>query len=97
MKNHSIILQLFIIIFLFTNVLTKEAEWNDTLVNPWKDIKTLQILENEDPDILNKGLDCYRHCQDQGPCEWCGKKGMCCTRYAGWKDIRNGCDGTFGG
>merc|ERR1711997_605522 len=40
----------------------------------------------------------WKHCKKtQGPCSWCGTKGMCCTTWAGWTDTSNGCDGTFGG
>jgi len=33
----------------------------------------------------------------QGPCSWCGKEGLCCTKKSSWHDTSNGCDGTFGG
>ena len=41
----------------------------------------------------------------QGPCKWCGKRGMCCSekgkfRWRGFEKkciYENGCDGTFGG
>ena len=48
--------------------------------------------------LTNTGVDCLGRCgMKQGPCEWCGPKGMCCTRKVGWTDTSNGCDGTFGG
>lgn len=48
--------------------------------------------------LANTGVDCWGRCgSKQGPCDWCGKNGMCCTRRAGWTDTSNGCDGTFGG
>jgi len=47
-------------------------------------------------DLTNTGKDCWYKCgSKQGPCEWCGTKGMCCKN--GFKDKSNGCDGTFGG
>merc|ERR1711997_1153351 len=49
-------------------------------------------------DLENTDKDCWQHCKKtQGPCSWCGTKGMCCTTKSGWTDTRNGCDGTFGG
>merc|ERR1711936_325906 len=49
-------------------------------------------------DIENEGKGCWDECNAvQGPCEWCGKLGMCCTMKPGWTDTSNGCDGTFGG
>ena len=49
-------------------------------------------------DIQNEGEDCWGGCNAvQGPCDWCGSHGMCCTMKPGWTDISNGCDGTFGG
>lgn len=54
------------------------------------------ILYNS--DIENEGKGCWDDCNAvQGPCEWCGKLGMCCTMKPGWTDTSNGCDGTFGG
>jgi len=42
----------------------------------------------------NDGYDCYPECgSKQGPCAWCGSKGMCCK--IGW--IGNGCNGNIGG
>ena len=47
-------------------------------------------------ELQNTGEDCWHHCDSkQGPCSWCGTRGMCCKN--GWHDISNGCDGTFGG
>ena len=55
----------------------------------------LNFLE---PKLKNAGLDCWNHCSDQqGPCSWCGSKGVCCTQKSDWSDTSNGCDGTFGG
>merc|ERR1712228_281993 len=49
-------------------------------------------------DLENTDKDCWKHCKKtQGPCSWCGTKGMCCTTKSGWTDTSNGCDGTFGG
>jgi len=49
------------------------------------------VLENN-----NRG--CWTECNGkQGPCLFCGAKGMCCTRKAGWTDFSNGCENTFGG
>ena len=49
-------------------------------------------------ELLNEGKDCWHHCDSkQGPCSWCGLRGMCCTSKLGWTDRSNGCDGTFGG
>merc|ERR1712141_237250 len=49
-------------------------------------------------DLMNTDKDCWNHCnKTQGPCSWCGTKGMCCTTKSGWTDTSNGCDGTFGG
>ena len=49
-------------------------------------------------ELENEGKDCWRNCNaKQGPCEWCGTHGMCCTMKPGWTDTSNGCDGTFGG
>ena len=43
-------------------------------------------------------MDCWYHCNSQqGPCSYCGSKGMCCTRKPGYTDTTNGCDGTIGG
>ena len=51
----------------------------------------LAVLENN-----NRG--CWTECNGkQGPCLFCGAKGMCCTRKAGWTDFSNGCENTFGG
>ena len=50
------------------------------------------------PEIQNTELDCWDFCgSEQGPCEWCGAKGYCCTMKSNWNDTSNGCDGTFGG
>ena len=55
-------------------------------------IKLLNIV------LQNAGKDCWGHCSSrQGPCPWCGTKGMCCTKKPDWTDKSNGCDGTFGG
>lgn len=44
--------------------------------------------------VKHSGRGCWWRCRrKQGPCIWCGT-GSCC-RY-GWRDKRNGCDGTFG-
>ena len=49
-------------------------------------------------DIKNEGENCWYRCNEvQGPCDWCGRHGMCCTMEPGWTDMSNGCDGTFGG
>ena len=40
---------------------------------------------------LKKG--CWRECDGEGPCSWCGLEGMCCRQ--GW--ATNGCDGHVGG
>jgi len=51
-----------------------------------------------DSEIQNLGKDCWSQCnKKQGPCSWCGAKGMCCTMKSGWTDKSNGCDGYFGG
>ena len=48
--------------------------------------------------IENEGMDCWSGCNNkQGPCEWCGSMGFCCTKKNSWNDTSNGCDGTFGG
>ena len=48
-------------------------------------------------DLEHENEDCWSPCNEkQGPCSWCGSKGMCCTMRSGWKQS-NGCDGTFGG
>jgi len=45
--------------------------------------------------VKNYGKGCWRGCtRKQGPCNWCGTGGSCC-RF-GWRDKRNGCDGTLG-
>ena len=49
-------------------------------------------------ELQNVGMDCWYHCNSQqGPCSWCGSKGMCCTRKPGYTYMSNGCDGTIGG
>ena len=46
----------------------------------------------------NIGKDCWENCnRQQGPCDWCGSMGFCCTKKNGWTDTSNGCDGSFGG
>jgi hypothetical protein len=47
------------------------------------------------PPLLNQGKGCWSGCRrKQGPCTWCGSEGSCCR--LGWRDKRNGCDGSFG-
>ena len=49
-------------------------------------------------DLLNRGKDCWSHCSyTQGPCLWCGLKGMCCTTNQEWTNASDGCYGTFEG
>ena len=43
------------------------------------------------------GTECSVSCGGQGPCDLCGKNGMCCTQRKGWNDTNNGCNGLFGG
>ena len=53
---------------------------------------------NRRAEIKNFGKECWGNCgSEQGPCEWCGAKGYCCTLKIGWNDTSKGCDGTFGG
>ena len=41
----------------------------------------------------NEGLDCWGACgNQQGPCSWCGARGMCCKVGV----TGNGCDGIMG-
>ena len=48
--------------------------------------------------LNNTGTDCWYNCTSrQGPCDFCGEHGMCCTVKTGWTDTSNGCDGSFGG
>ena len=48
--------------------------------------------------VSNEGEECYEKCRNnQGPCEWCGSKGVCCTQKIGWNDTSKGCDGEIGG
>ena len=49
--------------------------------------------------IKNEGEDCWSSCNKrQGHCpQFCGIKGMCCTKKSGWTDVSNGCNGKFGG
>ena len=47
-------------------------------------------------ELINDGKDCWANCgNQQGPCNWCGSKGVCCR--VDWSDTSNGCDGTIGG
>ena len=47
-----------------------------------------------EPEINHEGIQCWGKCnRKQGPCSWCGTKGMCCRKN--WKG--NGCDGSIGG
>ena len=59
-----------------------------------------KIVSQQEPILANAGKDCFDKyhgpCFKQGPCKWCGKKGMCCTQNATY-DIDEYCDGTFGG
>ena len=56
---------------------------------------TLSILVQA---LENSGKDCLNKCHSkQGPCTWCGSRGMCCTKKTDWTDKSNGCDGTIGG
>jgi len=49
-------------------------------------------------ELENTGKDCWRNCnRQQGPCDWCGSKGFCCTKKDNWTDTSFGCDGSFGG
>jgi len=49
-------------------------------------------------ELENTGKDCWRKCnRQQGPCDWCGSKGFCCTKKDNWTDTSFGCDGSFGG
>ena len=49
-------------------------------------------------DLENEGKECYKNCgYKQGPCEWCGSEGVCCSRKSDWNDTTNGCNGSFGG
>ena len=46
-------------------------------------------------DIQHEGQDCWTGCgSQQGPCDWCGKDGMCCRKGHDW--VGNGCDGCLG-
>ena len=46
-------------------------------------------------DIQHEGEDCWTGCErQQGPCDWCGKDGMCCRK--GQDYVGNGCDGCLG-
>ena len=49
-------------------------------------------------DVNNVDSDCWNQCgHKQGPCDWCGADGICCTVKTGWTDTSNGCDGSVGG
>ena len=56
------------------------------------------IINSNQAGLENKGKDCWKNCnRQQGPCDWCGSMGFCCTKKNGWTDTSNGCDGSFGG
>ena len=48
-------------------------------------------------ELLNGGKKCLAQCKwarfGEGPCGWCGSKGMCCKL----DKKGGGCDGTIGG
>ena len=48
--------------------------------------------------VQNEGQECWYTCnQKKGECSWCGS-GVCCRKEdVQWKEIGDGCDGTFGG
>ena len=56
--------------------------------------------------VRNLGRECLANCANrEGPCMWCGRKGMCCKTvndfinhsHEYWHFQITGCDGTVGG
>ena len=50
--------------------------------------------------LMNEGEFCLAPigpCEKQGPCKFCGRKGMCCSQDTLFGNFSNGCDGFFGG
>ena len=54
------------------------------------------IVSLKEPILANEGKKCSLKCElRKNPCQWCGKKGFCCSQLSYLRD--ENCDGTFGG
>jgi len=59
------------------------------------DTEKYSVLEDVGIDEVLFHKDCLPHCYEkEGPCEWCGRFGMCCQH--GVMEPTSGCDGKMG-